>query len=393
MAQERTEPAGPLSGLLVIELTHVLNGPFATKLLSDLGARVIKVEPPGIGDETRTWGPFYKDQSLYFSFVNRGKESIALNLKDPKDRKIFLNMVRQADVVTENFRPGVMARLGFSYDELSKINPRLIYVSSTGFGQTGPFASYPAYDTIIQAMSGVMSMTGFPDGPPTRVGTALSDLCGGVFMFCGLASALYAREKTGKGAHVDVAMFDATLMFLEHGFMEVVAYGKPVHRIGNRHPFVTPFDVFQTADKDIVLCAGNDHLFGELCKVIGRPDLITDIRFLSNQHRTENHAALKYELEVALKKQTAAHWLKVIHEAGVPVGPIMNVLETAEHPQTKARNMLVEAGGVRVTGNPIKISGYEDPPTRAAAPTLNQHGEALCREFADAKAVSGRRST
>ena len=388
MAQECLEPKGPFSGVLVIDLTHVLNGPFATSLLSDLGARVVKVEPPGVGDETRTWGPFINNQSVYFSFVNRGKESIVLNLRDPKDREIFLNMVRQADVLTENFRPGVMARLGFSYSELSEINPRLVYVSSTGFGQTGPFASFPAYDTIIQGMSGIMSMTGFPDGPPTRVGTALSDLCGGVLMFCGLASALYAREKTGKGSHVDVAMFDATLLFLEDGLMEVAAYGKPVNRIGNRHRFVTPFDVFQTADKDIVLCAGNDHLFDGLCKVLGRPDLITDNRFLSNQHRTDNHAALKYELEVALKKQAAAHWLKVIHEAGVPVGPIMNVLEAAEHPQTKARNMLVEAGGVRVTGNPIKISGYEDPPTRVAAPTLNQHGDVLRREFA----VSSHRS-
>jgi CoA:oxalate CoA-transferase len=389
MSEEFAKPKGPFSGLLVIDLTHVLNGPFATKLVSDLGARVIKVEPPGVGDETRAWGPFSKDQSLYFSFVNRGKESVALNLKDSKDREIFLNMIRRADVLTKNFRPGVMARLGFSYEDLSKINPRLVFVSSTGFGQTGPFASYPAYDTIIQAMSGIISMTGYPDGPPTRVGTALSDICGGVFAFCGLASALYAREKTGKGSHVDVAMFDATLMFLEHGFMEVVAYGKPVNnRIGNRHPFVTPFDLFHTADNDIALCAGNDRLFGELCEVLGRPDLIGDPRFRSNQHRTENHVALKYEFEIALKKQTAAHWLQVILAAGVPVGPILNVSETAEHPQTKARNMLVDAGGVRVTGNPIKISGYEDPTTRPAAPTLDQHGDALRREFAEVQAAA-----
>src|SRR5208282_3269380 len=218
------------------------NGPFATNLLSDLGARGITVEPPGVGDETRTWGPFLNNQSIYFSFVNRGKESIVLNLRDPKDREIFLNMVRQADVLTENFRPGVMARLGFSYNELSEINPRLVYVSSTGFGQTGPLASFPAYDTIIQGMSGIMSMTGFSAGPPTRVGTSLSDLCGGEFMFCGIASALYAREKSGKGSYIDVGMFDATLAFLEHGFMEFVATGKPLHRIGNRHPFMTPFD-------------------------------------------------------------------------------------------------------------------------------------------------------
>ena len=383
MAQEHTQLAGPFSGLLVVDLTRVLNGPFGTSILSNLGARIIKVEPPGHGDDTRTYGPFYKDQSLYFSSVNRGKESIVLNLKDNADRAILLNMVRKADVLAENYRPGVTARLGISYDDLFKINPRLIYASSTGFGQTGPFARYPAYDTIIQAMSGIMRLTGDPDGPPTRVGTSLSDICGGVFMFCGIASALYAREKTGKGAHVDIGMFDATLAFLEAGLMEFVATGKPVHSAGNRHPSITPFGVFQSADREFVICAGNDHLFAGLCKVIGRPDLITDNRFLSNPLRAEHNAALKYELEVALKKETAAYWLKVIAEAGVPVAPILNVAESAEHPQTKARNMLIEAGGVRMIGNPIKISGYEDPTTRVGAPTLNQHGDALRREFAD----------
>ncbi len=383
MTSSPAKPAkGPFSGLLVIDLTHVLNGPFGTTMLCDLGARVIKIEPPGHGDDTRTYGPFYKNQSLYFSFVNRGKESIILNLKDAQDREIFLNMVRQADVLTENFRPGVMARLGFSYDDLCKVNPRLIYASSSGFGQTGPFASYPAYDTIIQAMSGLMSMTGFPDGPPTRVGTSISDLCGGVFMYCGIAAALYAREKSGKGAHVDVAMFDSTLAFLEHGFMEYVATGKPLQRIGNRHPFMTPFDSFSSSDKDFVICAGNDHLFSELCKVIGRPELITDKRFVSNEDRRENHVALKHELELVLKKQPAAHWLKVIHEAGVPVAPLANVAEAAEHPQTKARNMLIEAGGVRMSGNPVKISGYDDPAQRVGAPALDQHGSALRKEFA-----------
>jgi len=373
---------GPFTGLLVIDLTHVLNGPFGTTILGDLGARIIKVEPPGHGDDTRAFGPFYKDQSLYFSFVNRGKESIVLDLKDAADRAVFLNMVRHADVLAENFRPGTMQGLGFSYDELAKINPRLIYASSSGFGQTGPLARYPAYDTVIQAMSGVMSMTGFPDGPPTRVGTSMSDLCGGVFMFCGIASALYAREKTGKGAAVDVAMFDATLAFLEHGVMEYVAYGKPLQRIGNRHPFTAPFDVFATLDEDLVICAGNDHLFANLCNAIGRSDLIADDRFLTNPRRLENHAALKHELEVVLKRRSGAYWLEAIHEAGVPVAPLLNVAQAVEHPQTRARNMLIEAGGVRMVGNPIKISGYEDPPTRVGAPTLDQHGDALRREFA-----------
>jgi CoA:oxalate CoA-transferase len=383
-ATEPKKTSGPFSGLLVIDLTHVLNGPFGTTILSDLGARIIKIEPPGHGDDTRTCGPYLKDQSLYFSFVNRGKESIVMDLKSDADRALFLNMVTHADVLTENFRPGTMKKLGFAYEDLVKINPRLIYASSSGFGQTGPLTSYPAYDTIIQAMSGIMSMTGFPDGPPTRVGTSLSDLCGGVFMFCGIASALYAREKTGKGAWVDVAMFDATLAFLEHGLMEFVATGKSLQRIGNRHPFMTPFDLFASADKDFVICAGNDTLFAALCKVIGRPELTTDNRFLSNQSRTDNHEILKHELELTLKTQTAAHWLEVIHTAGVPVAPLLNVAEAAVHPQTRARNMLIEAGGVQMPGNPVKISGYADPASRTGAPTLNQHGDALRFEFAAA---------
>jgi CoA:oxalate CoA-transferase len=300
---------GPFSGLLVLDMTHVLNGPFGTTILADLGARIIKVEPPGHGDDTRTYGPFLDGQSLYFSFVNRGKESIVLDLKDGDDREVFLAMVRQADVLAENFRPGAMARMGFSYEALSKINPRLIYASSSGFGQTGPLASFPAYDTIVQGMSGIMSVTGYPDGPPTRVGTSLSDLCGGVFMFCGIAAALYAREQTGRGAQVDVAMFDSTLAFLEHGFMEYIATGEVPQRMGNRHPFMAPFDVFATADGHISICCGNNPLFATLGAAIGRPDLATDPRFVDNADRMTNNAALKAEIEAALKLQTSAHWL------------------------------------------------------------------------------------
>ena len=378
---EAQRVSGPLSGLLVIDLTHVLNGPFGTNILSDLGARVIKVEPPGHGDDTRTYGPFYEGQSLYFSFVNRGKESVVLNLKDERDRSLFRNMVRRADIVAENFRPGAMDRLGFSYAELSKDNPRLIYASSSGFGQTGPLKTYPAYDTIIQAMSGLMSVTGAPDGPPTRVGTSISDLVAGTFMFCGIAAALYAREKTGKGARIDIAMLDGTLSFLEHALMQYVATGNVPPRIGNRHPMMTPFDVFEASNGHFVICAGNDHLFELLCQAIGRPELVTDKRFVSNPDRLENHVVLKQELELSLKKAPAEHWLKVIHEIGVPVGPILNVKEAAEHPQTKVRNMIIEAGGVRMPGNPIKISGYEDPTLRTGAPALDEHGASIRQEF------------
>ncbi|MEJ0028404.1 MAG: CoA:oxalate CoA-transferase [Rhizomicrobium sp.] len=374
--------AGPFSGILVVDLTHVLNGPFGTSMLCDLGARVIKIEPPEHGDDTRAYGPFVDGKSLYFNFVNRGKESIVLNLKHDADKAVLLRMVRKADVLAENFRPGTMQRLGLSYETLKAINPRLIYASSSGFGQTGPYAAYPAYDTIVQAMSGLMSMTGFPDGPPTRVGTSISDIAGGVFLFAGIASALYAREKTGRGAHVDVAMFDSTLAFLEHGLMEYSATGKPLGRIGNRHPFIAPFDTFAAQDTQFVICCGNDLLFERLCAALGHPELSSDSRFGSNADRIANNDALKAALEAALARRPAAYWLKLLHEAGIPVAPILNVTEAAEHPQTKARNMLIEAGGMRMTGNPLKIGGYDDPSLRDGAPSLDQNGAALRREFA-----------
>ncbi|MCS0501026.1 CoA:oxalate CoA-transferase [Ancylobacter mangrovi] len=374
--------AGPLSGLLVLDLTHVLNGPFGTMMLADLGARVIKIEPPGGGDDTRTYGPFLGDTSLYFAFVNRGKESIVLDLKAEADRAVFLDMVCRADVLAENFRPGVMARLGFAYEDLARINPRLVYASSSGFGQTGPLAAAPAYDTIIQAMSGLMSMTGFPDGPPTRVGTSLSDLLGGLHMFAGIAAALYARERTGRGTHVDVSMFDATLAFLEHGAMEFTATGHALGRIGNRHPFLAPFDLYACADGHIAICCGNDHLFGALCAVLGRPELSTDPRFRDNSSRVAHVDALKAELETELGRRPAQHWLEAIHAAGVPVGPLLDVTQALSQPQVSARNMLVEAGGITMPGTPFKMAGYPDPHVRAGAPGLDADGARLRREFA-----------
>ena len=379
--------SGPFSGLLVIDLTRVLAGPFGTTILADLGARVIKVESPGHGDDTRTYGPFVKGQSLYFSFVNRGKESVVLNLRADNDREIFLNMVRRADIVVENYRPGTMEKMGFPYETLRELNPGLIFASSSGYGQTGPLASSPAYDTTIQAMSGIMSVTGFPDGPPTRVGTSLSDLIAGVFLFSGIVSALYAREKIGKGARIDISMLDSTLSLLQHGVMEYVATGKASGRIGNRHPFMTPFDVFDSLDAPFVICAGNDKLFTALCQAIDKSSLVTDTRFFTNFDRMTNNIALKAELESVLKTQSADHWLKVIQEAGVPVAPLLNVAEAFQLPQVKSRNMLIEAGGVQMPGNPIKISGYDDPPVRIGAPDLNQHGAAIRAEFASSADV------
>lgn len=375
------EKKGPFDGLLVLDLTHVLNGPFGTQILADFGARVIKIEPPGHGDDTRLYGPFVNGQSLYYSFTNRGKESIVLNLKDEKDKALFLNMVKKADIVAENYRPGTMDKLGLSYETLSAINPRLIYASSSGFGHTGPLSQYPAYDTIIQAMSGMMMETGFPDGPATRVGTSLSDLCGGIYMFSGIAIALYAREQTGKGTHVDVAMFDSTLAFLEHGLMNYVATGKTAPRIGNRHPYMAPFDVFDTKDNQIAICCGNNELFDSLCVALDRADLTQNVLYLTNADRVANQAQLKTEIEKTLKTKSSSDWVEIINQHRVPVAPLLGVAEAMNLPQTKARNMLIDAGGVKVPGTPIKLSTYEDPTVRASAPDLDQQGQAIREEF------------
>lgn len=374
-------PKGPLSDITIVDLTHVINGPFATAILADMGARVMKVEPPS-GDDTRQNGPYVGDKSLYFACVNRGKESIVLNLKDKADRAIFLNMVRQADVVVENYRPGVMDRLGFSFDELSKVNPRIIYAASSGFGHSGPMTSSPAYDTIIQGMSGLMDATGFPDGPPTRVGTSISDIAAGLYLYAGIATALYDRERTGKGTQVDIAMFDATLALLEHPFMAYAATGKAPERIGNRHASMTPFDTFDAKDRSFVLCCGNDHLFSLLCQAIGKTGLLSDPRYLTNVLRTDNNAVLKSDLSEVFISRTADEWISLLHEAGIPVGPLLDMAEAAELPQTKARNMVVSAGGLKMPGNPIKLSNYADSDIRPAAPELDQHGPKLRAEFA-----------
>jgi CoA:oxalate CoA-transferase len=374
-------PKGPLSDITVVDLTHVINGPFGTAILADMGARVIKVEPPA-GDDTRRNGPYIGDKSLYFACVNRGKESITLNLKDEGDRAIFVNMVRKADVVVENFRPGVMDRLGFSFEALSKINPDIIYAASSGFGHSGPLSLSPAYDTIIQGMSGLMDATGFENGPATRVGTSISDIAAGLYLYAGIVTALYDRERTGKGTQIDIAMFDATLAFLEHPFMAWAATGKAPERIGNRHPSMTPFDTFQAKDRSFVVCCGNDHFFGLLCNAIEKPELISHPSYINNLLRTTNNAALKVDLESIFSSRSAAEWIALLHEAGVPVGPLLDVAEAAALPQTKARNMIVSAGGLKMPGNPIKIAGYPDSSTRPAAPELDQHGSSLRQEFA-----------
>ncbi len=370
-----TQP-GPLSGTTVVDLTRVLAGPYCTMLLADLGARVIKVEAPGRGDDARHIGPFIEGKSAYFMSLNRGKESIALDLKADADRAVFERLLGRADVLVENYRGGTMHRLGYGWDVLHERWPQVIYAATSGFGQTGPYSDRPAYDMVVQAMGGIMSLTGHPGGPPTRVGTSIGDIAAGLFTAVAVNAALFHRQRTGEAMMIDVAMLDAQVAILENAIARYVATGDVPGPIGSRHPSITPFEAFATADGHIVIAAGNDVLFRRLCATLGRPGLGEDTRFASNDDRTRHHSELKTEIEAALALHPSAHWLEAFGGAGIPCGPIQDVAQVLTDPQVRARNMVVtavdpEAGPLRMAGNPMKLSAFPDPPDRAPAPALD----------------------
>jgi CoA:oxalate CoA-transferase len=373
---------GPLSGLLVADFSRVLAGPFAAMMLADLGARVVKVERPGTGDDSRGYGPFIDGRSLYFARVNRGKESIALDLKDPADLDVARRLIARADVLVENYRPGVMDRLGLGWPEAQALNPRLVYCSVSGFGHSGPWRERPAYDAVVQGLSGIMAVTGDATGPPVKPGVPIADLSAGLYAFGGITSALLGRSQTGRGTHVDIAMYDATVSLLEGAALSWLATGREPGRIGNAHFAIAPFDTFACADRDITVCAANDVLFGVLVTALGVPRLATDERFTSNATRHDNREALKSELEAVLRTDTSRHWLGVLEAAGVPCGPISDVAEAVGSEQARVRNMVVDAGGLPVPGNPVKTSAWGDPVSRPSAPDLDEHGPALRRELA-----------
>ena len=385
MTTEPAEGRGPLADIVVLDMTRVLAGPFCTMLLSDLGARVIKIEPPG-GDDARAYGPWVDGESAYFMSLNRGKESLALDLRAPDDRALFERLLAAADVLVENFRPGAMARLGYGWDSLRESHPRLIYAACSGFGQTGPLARRPAYDMVVQGMGGIMSLTGHEDSPPTRVGTAIGDIAAGLFTAVGVNAALHERAHTGRGRFVDVAMLDCQIAILENAIARYTTTGESPPPSGARHPSIAPFECYECAGGHVVLAAGNEALFGKLCEALGREDLQADPRFAGNPKRMENVLALKAELERTLKTRDAAHWLAVLEAAGVPCGPLNDVAGAVAEPQVRARNMVVriddpKAGPVRVAGNPIKMSGHADPPTRGPIPELDGARAAIAAEF------------
>ncbi|MEJ0041428.1 MAG: CoA transferase [Rhizomicrobium sp.] len=386
-----TLSTGPLSGILVIDLTRVLAGPFAALMLNEFGARVIKVEPPKTGDDSRHIGPFVKTpsgktKSGYFMSVNRAKESIALDLKAPGDRAIFEALLARADVLIENYRGGTMEKLGYGYEALKDKYPKLIYCGVSGFGHTGPYAKRPAYDMVVQAMGGVMSLTGHPGSPPTRVGTSTGDLSAGLFATIGILTALYDRKTTGKGQKVDISMLDSQVALLENAISRYVATGEVPGRLGSRHPSIAPFAAFATRDGHIAVAAGNDDLFARVARVLGRDDLAADERFASNPKRVQNYEALHEEMEIALSAHPSQHWLDALDAAGVPCGPLNNVAQVMADPQVLSRNMIVETldpdlGPIRMQGNPVKLSGHADPKTRAHAPELDEHRLAILREL------------
>ncbi len=372
-----------LEGTLDIDFTRGLAGPTCTRMLADAGARVIKIERPGVGDDTCQMGPFVDDgSSEYFRFANLGKESIALNLKDPKDMALVKSMIARADVVVENFRPGVMKKLGLDPDALVQEYPRLIVCSISGFGQYGPLHQQAAYDTVIQALSGIMDATGWPDGGPTRVGTSISDIAAGIFGYAGIVTALMARERTGRGTTVDVAMLDSTFALLEHGLMDALGIHVRPTRIGNRHPFMYPFDTFACKDQPIAICVGNDHLFGILCGVLNLPALPSDTKFKTNEARSENHDALKTAMEAVLKTDSAGTWRERLEKAGVPVGIVLNIDDTRQLEQIAVRNMVKDVGGRQVPGTPLKFGAYNSLGTMIPSPTLDNRGAAIRAEFA-----------
>jgi CoA:oxalate CoA-transferase len=376
-----TPPAGPLAGLLVVDLTRVLAGPFAAMMMADLGARVVKVERPGRGDDSRAYGPFIDGHSAYFARVNRGKESIALDLKSAADRDVLVALAERADVLLENFRPGVMDRLGLGADALTARNRRLVYASVSGFGQTGPWRERAAYDTVVQAAAGLFAVTGEPDGEPVKMGTSIADLSAGLYVFGAVMAALQGRTTSGRGAQVDVAMFDSALSLLEGAGLHYLNRQTEPPRLGNMHHSISPFGTFHCADAPIVICAGGDGLFGVLCTVLGRPELVSDPRFVSNDGRVTHQRDLAGELEVALRTGPAAQWLDKIGAAGVPCSAVSTVGAALDSEQTAVRRMVVTAGGMPMVGNPMKIAPYGEPAERPGPPGLDEHGAAIRAEL------------
>lgn len=375
-----------LEGIRIIDLTQAYSGPFCTMHLADHGATVIKVERPNTGDQSRTWGPFKNDYSAYYSFLNRNKTGVTLDLQSNEGKEIFLALVKDADVVCENFKVGTMEKLGLSYEELNKVNPGLIYASISGFGLTGELASRPTYDIVAQAMGGIMSITGYPDAPPVKVGPSIGDNYTGTYLALGICMALINRQKTGKGQRLDVAMMDTIFSILENAVVNYTVGGSVPSRQGNIDPGIAPFDSFEAQDGMVVIGVGTNAMWAKLCKVMGKPELIENPLYVTNEKRCENYVpGLKNIIESWTLTKSKQELEVILSAEGIPFGNILSIPEVVEHPQIRERNMVLEVedpalGKIRIPGVPIKMHetpGAVDKP----APLLGEHTDQVLKEL------------
>jgi len=377
--------SAPLAGTTILDLSRVLSGPYCTMLAADMGARVIKIEHPVRGDDTRAWGPpFVGTESAYYLSVNRNKESVAVDFKTPEGRAIVDGLLARADVLVENFRPGTLDALGWSYAQLATRYPRLIHVSISGFGQNGPRAREAGYDAVAQAESGLMSITGDPDGPAVRLGVAIADIAAGMFAFQGLLLALIARGRTGRGQLVDVSLLDSAAALLTYQAGRYFATGTPPSRTGNRHMTIAPYDTFDTADGVLVLACGNDSQWQRLCGVLGLADLGADGRFQSNAGRVEHYAELRGALQARLESRALAPLVEMLRSSGVPCGGVRSIAEALADPQILAREMVTTVGhptlgALEQLGLPVKLSSTPGA-VRSAPPRLGEHTIDVLRE-------------
>ncbi|HEY2151186.1 MAG TPA: CoA transferase [Vicinamibacterales bacterium] len=369
----------PLDGITVLDLTRVLSGPYCTMLLADMGARVIKVEQPGKGDDTRAWGPpFLEGESAYFLSINRNKESVTLDFKNPEGRAVLDRLIARSDVLVENFRPGTLTRIGLDYQSLRARHPRLIYCSISGFGHTGPRSKEPGYDAVMQAEGGLMSITGAADGAPYRLGVAIADIVSGMFAAYGVAVALLARERTGEGQEVDMAMLDAVTALLTYQAGNFFASGKVPARLGNRHPSIVPYETFAAADGDFVLAVGNDDQWRRFCAAA---ELREQERFATNRQRVSGYEEFRPFVADRLRTKPRQHWIDRLTSAGVPCGSVRNFAELFADPQLAARGMIAELehstiGPLKMLGLPVKLSGTPGS-VRTPPPLLGQHTDAV----------------
>lgn len=375
----------PMEGIRVLDLSRVLAGPYCTMMLADMGAEVIKIEKPKEGDDARAYAPFVGEESAYFMSVNRGKRSMVLDFKEPGDMEIFWELVKISDIIVENFRPGTMEKLGIGYEDIKKVNPRIIYAGISGFGHTGPYRNRAAYDMLAQAMGGLMSVTGEPNSPPVRVGASVGDITAALFGTIGILTALHVRNTTGKGQKVDVSMLDSQVALLENAIARYEVTGKTPGPIGTRHAVIAPFQGFPTKDYYVIIPCGNDVLWDKLCQVLGLEQFRDDLRFKTNKARIENVDELEKIISKVTLTKTTDEWVELLNAVGHPVGVINTIDKVINDPQVLARDMIVElehptAGKLRFAGSPIKLS---DTPAviEHPAPLLGEHTKWVLRQI------------